>query len=223
MALGASLAAFFLFLLLPLLAVLAPIELGSRLIQNIFSVRPGSQAVLKTYLPLEEQAVAAQHGAVSLAWVQAVMMQESGGNPAAVSSTGCIGLMQLCGDKTGKASPFDPRANVLGGTAYLAGLARMFHGNIPLATAAYNAGPGVVKDWIATYHTSDWSVLSQEPGVVAFAGGQTWNYVESVLGYMQEFQTTKGEGNGAANPGARPGRGGSGTASRSVRVPARHP
>ncbi|MCY0886596.1 MAG: lytic transglycosylase domain-containing protein, partial [Firmicutes bacterium] len=38
-----------------------------------------------------------------------------------------------------------PAANVLGGARYLAGLLQQFDGSIPLALAAYNAGPGAVE------------------------------------------------------------------------------
>lgn len=88
----------------------------------------------------------AEHG-VSPALVHAVIDQESGGDPSAISSAGAMGLMQLMpgtAQAYGIADPFDPEENVAGGTALLADLLRQYHGNVRLALAAYNAGSGAV-------------------------------------------------------------------------------
>jgi soluble lytic murein transglycosylase-like protein len=92
----------------------------------------------------------AEHG-VSSALVRAVIHQESGEDPSAVSEAGAMGLMQLMpgtADAYGIDDPFDPEQNVAGGTALLADLLRQYHGNVKLALAAYNAGSGAV----AKYH-----------------------------------------------------------------------
>lgn len=92
--------------------------------------------------------------------VDAVIRQESGGNPAAISNKGARGLMQLMPDtakqvalKTGE--PYDegrlttdPAYNRRLGTDYLNTQMVRFGGNQTLALAAYNAGPEVVSDWI---------------------------------------------------------------------------
>ena len=79
--------------------------------------------------------------------VHAVIAVESGHRPDAVSPAGAQGLMQLMprtARMLGVLDPFDPRANVEGGVAYLRRLADEF-GTV-LALAAYNAGPGAVRE-----------------------------------------------------------------------------
>ena len=99
------------------------------------------------YAPLIN-AAANQYG-ISPALVDAVMWQESRYNPKAVSSAGAIGLMQLM---PGTArylgvNPHDPWQNVFGGAAYLRQQLDRFGNNVPLALAAYNAGPGAVTKY----------------------------------------------------------------------------
>jgi len=89
------------------------------------------------------------HG-VSFSLLKALIKTESDFNPRAVSSAGARGLMQLMPEniKTLKINnPFDPRENIMGGTQYLKQLIDRFNGKLPLALAAYNAGPGVVEKY----------------------------------------------------------------------------
>ncbi len=84
---------------------------------------------------------------VSADLVRAVIQTESGFNPRAVSQVGATGLMQLM-PRTSRAlgikDPFDPRQNILGGVKYLSQLLEKYDGNVALALASYNAGPGNV-------------------------------------------------------------------------------
>jgi len=79
--------------------------------------------------------------------VRAVLMAESAGDPAAVSTAGAQGLMQLMPGTAagcGITNPFDPNENVQCGAGYLRSLLDRYHNNVKLAVAAYNAGPGAV-------------------------------------------------------------------------------
>jgi soluble lytic murein transglycosylase-like protein len=87
---------------------------------------------------------------VSPALVRAVIQQESGEDPSAISEAGAMGLMQLMpgtADAYGVSDPFDPEQNIAGGTALLADLLKQYHGNVKLALAAYNAGSGAVAKY----------------------------------------------------------------------------
>ncbi len=82
-------------------------------------------------------------------WIWRVMHVESRGNARAVSSAGAMGVMQIMPATWAMLSarhglgrdPFDVRANILGGAAYLRAMWDRY-GDVRLMLAAYNAGPG---------------------------------------------------------------------------------
>jgi soluble lytic murein transglycosylase len=117
----------------------------------------------------------AQTHGVDPSLVKAVMKAESNFNPNAMSHKGAQGLMQLMPD-TAKLmkveNPFDPEDNIRGGTKYLRYLGDAFGGNLDLMLAAYNAGPGRVKEHnmnIPPYH-------------------ETRTYVQRVKSYYNSFK-----------------------------------
>jgi len=82
------------------------------------------------------------------ALVRAVIRTESAFDANAVSEAGAQGLMQLMPDlaaEFGVSDPFDPRENIMAGTRYLSQLLDAYEGDLTLALASYNAGPGAVQ------------------------------------------------------------------------------
>ena len=80
--------------------------------------------------------------------LSALVWQESRWNPSAISPKGAIGLAQLM-PATARdlgVDPADPVANLKGGARYLRYLLDAFDGDVEKALAAYNAGPGRVRN-----------------------------------------------------------------------------
>ncbi len=94
-------------------------------------------------------AAAAQKQVLAPALVRAVMRQESGFRPCAVSTKGAQGLMQLMpatADQFHVSDPFDPEQNVNAGAALLKQLLDRYKGDLRLALVAYNAGANRADD-----------------------------------------------------------------------------
>lgn len=90
----------------------------------------------------------ARHYGVPIAFVRAVIEQESGWQPCAISSKGAVGLMQLMpatAIRLGVTDRCNINQNVSGGVRYLAWLMNRFRGDLRLVTAAYYAGEQAIE------------------------------------------------------------------------------
>ena len=95
---------------------------------------------------------------VPLDLVMAIIDEESGWNPCAVSVKGAVGLMQLMPQtavRFGVRDRFRPDENIRGGVAYLAWLNREFGGDLRLITAAYYVGEDPISRRKLDYSSAD--------------------------------------------------------------------
>ena len=108
--------------------------------------------------------------------IKSVILAESAGYEKAYSSAKAKGLMQLM-DSTAKhmgvKNVWDARENIMGGTKYLAEMLRQYNGDVKLALAGYNAGPGNVQKY---------------NGIPPFE--ETQSYIARVIGYMNHLNRT---------------------------------
>ena len=81
--------------------------------------------------------------------LESVMKIESGGRMKIVSNAGAIGAMQVLKSTAAiwNLNPSVRYQNILCGALWLKDILNMFHGNLKLALAGYNAGPGTVKNF----------------------------------------------------------------------------
>lgn len=101
-------------------------------------------------------AEASQRFGIPQAWIAAVKRAESNNDLRAVSSTGALGLMQIMPETWAElraryglgSDAFDPRDNIIAGTAYLREMLDRY-GTVPAMLAAYNAGPARYDEHLA--------------------------------------------------------------------------
>ncbi|MFC3650373.1 lytic transglycosylase domain-containing protein [Dyella humi] len=104
---------------------------------------------------------------VDEAVIRAIIHAESAFNPRAMSLKGAQGLMQLMpgtANDMGVLDAFDPVQNIRGGARYLGLLMKNFNGDVKLAAAAYNAGPGAVQHYNGVPPFAETQVYVQRVG-----------------------------------------------------------
>ena len=156
--------------------------LASAMGPGALETQPGANAVLPaSSAPVAPAQIEALVTANSTTWqvdpslVKAIIANESGFDANATSKVGAQGLMQLMpatAAAVGVRNSYDPAQNVAGGTRYLKGLLDRFNGDVRLAVAAYNAGPGAVEKY---------------GDVPPYA--ETQNYVQNVLGSYAKYRS----------------------------------
>ena len=139
--------------------------------------------------------------AAEIPLILAMVRQESAFDPQAVSRAGARGLLQVMPDTArGVASklniPYsktrltgDPDYNLKIGRAYMTELLDSFNGSYVLALAAYNAGPGRVRQWRLANGDPGGDVIDAVDWIEAIPFAETRNYVQRTLENLQVYRT----------------------------------
>lgn len=138
---------------------------------------PAAGSVKRPPFADEIEAAAARYG-IDPALLFGLVRAESNFDPNATSPAGAQGLTQLMPETArslGVTNPFDPAQSIDAGARYLRQQLDAFGGDRALALAAYNAGPGAVR---------------QHNGVPPYA--ETRAYVDRVLGYAEQYRGITG-------------------------------
>lgn len=123
-------------------------------------------------------AEASQRFGIPVAWIRALMRVESANDLRAVSPKGAIGLMQIMPDTWAYlrarhrlgGDPFDPRDNIIAGTAYMRELYDRY--GAPGFLAAYNAGPGRYDEYLAKGRPLPAETRAYVAQLAPFVGGE---------------------------------------------------
>ena len=162
----------------------------------VSQIEPVKKKYIYPYPYQETVTFYAQANGISPALAASVIMHESKFTEHVHSPRGAIGLMQLMpetaewiagqlGEKGFSLQRLhEPEMNIRFGTWYLAQLQREFDGNLILTLAAYNAGRGVVHEWM---EENDWPPDFKDISAIPYP--ETRIYVERVLKDKTHYET----------------------------------
>lgn len=148
--------------------------------------------------------------AVESALAHAISRQESAFIPTAISRAGALGLMQLMPGTARQVAretvtayqprrlTDDPSYNARLGSTYLAWQIQEFDGYLPMAIAAYNAGPHRVRRWLVDHGDPRLGEVDPVDWVERIPFSETRNYVQRVLEALQVYRVRNGEGSDLA-------------------------
>jgi soluble lytic murein transglycosylase len=143
-------------------------------------------------------------GNVERALIYAIVRQESAFEVDAVSRAGARGMMQLMPATAAFIAAKIPLSlsldrltedgiyNITLGRAYLEKLLDDFGGSYALAIAAYNAGPGRVRQWLADYGDPRGGKIDMVDWIEIIPVAETRNYVQRVLENLQVYRGQDG-------------------------------
>ncbi len=157
---------------------------------------------LKYSYPLIENYIPAKYknSSSTMALIHAISHQESNFRINAYSSAGARGLMQLMpftAKKVAKnlkiryhkkALTTNPQYNVVLGTTYINQMLDKFDNALPLALAAYNAGPGRVKIWLKRYGDPRSNEIDFIDWIESIPISETRYYVKKVISNLRIYQ-----------------------------------
>ena len=138
-----------------LLLLLSGLFLPATATQPLFAQTGVPEHAIAAHPYAAQVTEASQRFGIPTTWIMAVMRAESAGDLRAVSSAGAMGLMQVMPDTWAGlrirhglgGDPYDPRDNILAGTAYLREMWDRY-GNVAAMLAAYNAGPARYEEYL---------------------------------------------------------------------------
>jgi len=150
-----------------------------------------------------EVKIAAKMSELPPTLIYGVIRQESLYEPSAASSADARGLMQLTLDTARRTARkwhlavptadalFQPTVNVALGAAHLKDLLGQFGGQVPLALAGYNAGPGAVRRWLPAAETDPDIWIENIPynETRAYVQRILWHSV--VFGWLEDRQAQR--------------------------------
>lgn len=146
------------------------------------------------------------------AYINAITRQESNFDTEAVSGANARGLMQLLPSTATLVArrlgtPFQlgqltasPETNMRLGAAYLDEMLARYDGALPLAAAAYNAGPGRVDQWLGTYGDPRGSDVDVIDWIEQIPFTETRNYVQRVIENVIVYRAQDPSAAGRAHP-----------------------